>query len=159
MVMLKKVEQAQQTWGGNNEVIDQWLESRQELLIEYCKIAGLPPFAAAKGQLPSAKDIQLFCQSLVDYISAGHFKIYDMVMSHWDTIGFTPTQDISKIYADITLITDPLLNFNDRYVAASQDNLENFDIEISHIGQLLEERFSLEDSLLGLIAPSLPKNK
>ncbi len=39
--MLNRLEKTQQQWGGYSDVIDYWLTLRQELLVEYCKVAGL----------------------------------------------------------------------------------------------------------------------
>ncbi len=154
--MLSKFEQVQQQWGGTSDVIDHWLVSRQQLLIDYCKLAGLPPFESNIRQLPTSSQLQLFCQQVVDYISAGHFKIYDMVMEKWNTAGYSPTEDISLLYASITQTTDPILNFTDRYSDIAEENtLTDLDQDLSSIGELLELRFGLEDSLIELISESL----
>ncbi|MGF1871114.1 sigma D regulator [Photobacterium indicum] len=154
--MLSKFEQVQQQWGGTSDVIDHWLVSRQQLLIDYCKLAGLPPFESNTRQLPTSTQLQLFCQQVVDYISAGHFKIYDMVMEKWNTAGYSPTEDISRLYASITQTTDPILNFTDRYSdIAEESTLTDLDQDLSSIGELLELRFGLEDSLIELISESL----
>ncbi|MGF1804454.1 Rsd/AlgQ family anti-sigma factor, partial [Aliivibrio sifiae] len=76
--MLTKLNQFQEQWGGNNDVIDHWLSTRQDLLVEYCKLAGLPPFDTSTFSLPPFFAIQSFTQHLIDYISEGHFKIYNM---------------------------------------------------------------------------------
>ncbi|MGF1757583.1 sigma D regulator [Photobacterium sagamiensis] len=154
--MLSKFEQVQQQWGGTSDVIDHWLMSRQQLLIDYCKLAGLPPFENNSRQLPTSSQLQLFCQQVVDYISAGHFKIYDMVMDKWKTTGYSPTKEISQLYANITQTTDPILNFTDRYCAIDDnDTLADLDRDLSGIGELLELRFELEDTLIELISESL----
>lgn len=154
--MLSKFEQVQQQWGGTSDVIDHWLVSRQQLLIDYCKLAGLPPFKKNTRQLPTSSQLQLFCQQVVDYISAGHFKIYDMVMEKWNTAGYSPTEEISRLYATITQTTDPILNFTDRYSDIAEENtLTDLDKDLSSIGELLELRFGLEDSLIELISESL----
>lgn len=154
--MLSKFEQVQQQWGGTSDVIDHWLMSRQQLLIDYCKLAGLPPFENNVRQLPTSSQLQLFCQQVVDYISAGHFKIYDKVMDKWKITGYSPTDDISRLYANITKTTDPILNFTDRYCAINDnDTLADLDQELSGIGELMELRFELEDNLIELISDSL----
>ncbi|KMV29539.1 Rsd/AlgQ family anti-sigma factor [Photobacterium swingsii] len=154
--MLSKFEQVQQQWGGTSDVIDHWLMSRQQLLIDYCKLAGLPPFESSKNQLPEASQLQLFSQQLVDYISAGHFKIYDMVMARWNDTGYSPTEDISQLYVRITQTTDPLLNFADRYCDADEaTTMDSFDQHLSAVGELIEQRFALEDKLIELISESL----
>ncbi|WP_413113824.1 sigma D regulator [Thaumasiovibrio sp. DFM-14] len=154
--MLSKFEQVQKKWGGNSDVIDQWLLNRQQLLTDYCKLAGLPPYDKQSRQLPSSAQLQLFCQQLIDYISTGHFKIYNMVMERWNSTGFNATAEMTAAYERIMETTDPLLNFNDRYGAVSEDDtLTDFDHDLSDIGELLEIRFELEDQLIQLINDSL----
>ncbi|MGF1752995.1 sigma D regulator [Vibrio makurazakiensis] len=159
MVMLNKFKQTQEQWGGSNEVIDHWLETRQSLIVEYCKLAALQPCStktATVTELPSPAELQGFCQHLVDYISEGHFKIYDMVMDKWQSTGFKVTEEINQTYGHIVLTTEPLLNFTDSYAAiADNDELESFDSDLSLIGEIIEARFEVEDQLIQQIADSL----
>lgn len=91
--MLKKFQQVQEEWGGSSEVIDHWLEKRQALLVEYVKLASLQPAISSNvTTLPTQEELQKFSQHLVDYISEGHFKIYDMVMEKWAATGFQTTE-------------------------------------------------------------------
>ena len=153
--MLSKFEQVKKEWGGHNDVIDQWLMMRQQLLIDYCKLIGITPNDENR-HLPTAPKLCLFSEDLVDYISAGHFKIYDNVMARWHQTGFSPTEEMSALYAKIALTTEPLLNFNDHYGAINDhDPLETLDNDLSRIGELMESRFALEDKLIELISDSL----
>ncbi len=156
--MLKKFKTTQEQWGGSSDVIDHWLNKRQQLIVEYCKLAALQPCAtkAAVTELPSPDELKFFCEELVDYISEGHFKIYDMVMNKWQATGFHATDEINQTYAEIVETTDPLLNFNDRYADVSEDDdMETLDDDLSEVGELLESRFETEDQLIQLIADSL----
>ncbi|MGC9423409.1 MULTISPECIES: sigma D regulator [Vibrio] len=156
--MLKKLKKTQEQWGGSSDVIDHWLDKRQQLLVEYCQLAVTAPLPdnQAFSELPSLQAIQYFSQELVDYISEGHFKIYDMVMNKWQATGFKATDEINQTYAQITQTNDPLLNFADRYATLSgEDDLESFDDDLSKVGEVLESRFELEDYLIQLIADSL----
>lgn len=156
--MLNKFNQVQEQWGGSNEVIDHWLETRQDLIVEFCQLAALQPSSAksAVTELPSPKELQSFCQHLIDYISEGHFKIYDMVMDRWRSTGFKATDEISSTYAKIVLTTEPLLNFNDKYAqVVKDDELSDFEQDLSKMGELIELRFEVEDHLIQLIADSL----
>ncbi|MCL9777496.1 sigma D regulator [Vibrio methylphosphonaticus] len=158
MVMLNKFKNAQEQWGGSSEVIDHWLETRQALIVEYCKLAALQPASSQSNviELPTPSDIGSFCDHLVDYISEGHFKIYDMVMDKWKATGFKTNEEIDGAYAKIVLTTEPLLEFNDKYVGLSQDNdLPGFEPDMSKVGEILELRFEVEDRLIQLIADSL----
>lgn len=155
--MLNKFKQTQEQWGGSSEVIDHWLETRQQLIVEFCKLAALQPSSKpAVTELPTPEELQSFCQHLVDYISEGHFKIYDMVMDKWRATGFEATEEIDQTYGKIVLTTEPLLNFTDKYAAVDkEDTLEDFDSDLSLIGEIIEVRFAVEDELIQLIADSL----
>ncbi|MGV2990284.1 sigma D regulator [Vibrio sp. E150_011] len=158
MVMLNKFKNAQAQWGGSSEVIDHWLETRQALIVEYCKLASLQPASAPSNviELPKPSDIGSFCDHLVDYISEGHFKIYEMVMDKWKATGFKTNEEIDGAYAKIVLTTEPLLEFNDKYVALAHDHdLPSFEPDMSKVGEILELRFEVEDTLIQLIADSL----
>ncbi|MDD1795827.1 Rsd/AlgQ family anti-sigma factor [Enterovibrio makurazakiensis] len=153
--MLNKLEKAQQQWGGYSDVIDYWLTLRQELLVEYSKVAGLS--GGNKNCLPTEQELNRFCEALVDYISAGHFKIYDMVMNRWQSTGFSSNAEIDTLYSRIVETTEPLLTFNDKYSAfvLDEDNFARFDNDISRVGEIMELRFEQEDMLIQLIADSL----
>ncbi|PCS23915.1 sigma D regulator [Candidatus Enterovibrio escicola] len=153
--MLNKPEKAQREWIGNVDVINYWLTLRQQLLVEYSKVAGL--VGDYKKHLPSEDKLNHFCGALVDYISAGHFKIYDMVMERWQSTGFTTNSDIDALYARIIETTEPLLNFDDKYSNAelNENNFAGFDNDVSTIGEIIELRFEQEDMLIQLITDSL----
>lgn len=156
--MLKKLKKTQEQWGGSSDVIDHWLNKRQVLIVAYCKLANLQPSAAKAtiAELPSPIELQVFCQDLVDYISEGHFKIYDMVMNKWHATGFHATDDINATYGDIIETNEPLLSFTDKYATIADDeDLEDLDHDLSEVGEALEQRFGIEDSLIQLIADSL----
>ncbi|MDW2372810.1 sigma D regulator, partial [Vibrio sp. 1078-1] len=126
-------------------------------IVEYCKLAALQPCSKSNVlELPSPSELQNFCQHLVDYISEGHFKIYDMVMDKWKATGFVATNEINQTYGKIVLTTEPLLNFTDKYSDVTEDDeLEDFDSDMSLIGEIIETRFEVEDHLIQLIADSL----
>lgn len=156
--MLNKLKQTQEQFGGSSDVIDHWLDTRQSLILNYWKLAALDckQQKAAITSLPTPAELQNFCQHVVDYISEGHFKIYDMVMEKWQATGFSATEEIDKTYFQIVATTEPLLNYTDKYAAVDpEDELEDFDSDLSQIGEVLEERFGLEDQLIQMIAESL----
>jgi len=157
--MLNKFKRTQEQWGGSSEVIDQWLDDRQRLLVIYCNLATNQSINSGKkniSELPSYVEIEDFCQIIVEYISTGHFKIYDMVKLKWESTGFKATNEINDTYFKIASTTDLLLNFADKYLDIKEGNdLEHFDLDLSRFGEILEERFEVEDHLIQLIASSL----
>jgi len=150
--MLSQLEVAQKQWGGSNHVIDAWLKERQELLVSYCELAGLPPYSQRESALPKAIEIKRFCQILLDYISAGHFEIFNDIVARCQTKGFLSKQKAEAIYPLINKSTDFALQFNDKYAEASQaSSMTDFDKNLSILGTLLEERFALEDQLIEIL--------
>ncbi|WP_394175718.1 sigma D regulator [Thalassotalea litorea] len=147
--MLTRLEQAQQQWGGSSNAIDNWLTERQDVLVNYCRLAGLPPFDKADRALPKSSDIQAFCQVLVDYISAGHFEVFDQIVRKCKENGPHSLALAQRVYPQIARSTDIALTFNDKYADLGEDSeLEGFDASLSALGQFLEERFDLEDQLI-----------
>lgn len=149
--MLNKVEQAKQKWGGMHDVVDAWLNERKQLLVQYCELAGLPPFEGADKALPTKERVEAFCELLMDYISAGHFELFDKIMDECHD-----AEDAKKlaedIYPKITDTTDSALTFNDYYANISDDDeMSGFDRNLAELGERMEERFELEDQLLATI--------
>lgn len=146
--MLTKLEQTQQKYGGANTVIDNWLTERQDLLVQYCKLAGLPPYENNKS-LPSDDSVNEFCQILIDYLSAGHFEIYDDIVKQCQEHGPESKALANEIYPKISETTEALVEFNDKYSdITEQSDLSNFDEDLSEMGQVLEQRLELEDELI-----------
>ena len=148
--MLTKLEQAQQRWGGSHKVIDTWLEERQELLVHYCRQVGLPPFEKTHtGKLPTQDEILKFCQVLVDYVSTGHFEIYDRVIKECTDNGCDSRALAQHLYPAVNESTDIALSFNDRYAEEMDDaKFETYAEDLSKLGAIMAERFSHEDELL-----------
>ncbi|WP_404400374.1 sigma D regulator [Idiomarina seosinensis] len=149
--MLSKGEQAQTKWGGANDSIDQWLAERQDLLINYCKMAGLPPYEQERKELPDITAIREFCGQLVDYVSSGHFEIYGQLIKAARDNGASLSMDnlMEGLFPLISDTTDIALDFNDNYgEIESVERLEQFDRNLSALGEALELRMEFEDQLL-----------
>ena len=80
--MLESCQSAQERWGGVNLLIDRWLQERQELVKAYAELQnGNQPLAVTAGSL------QQFCELLVDYVSAGHFEVYEQLTGEAKAFG------------------------------------------------------------------------
>lgn len=140
--MLSQQEELQQKWGGRSSAIDQWLQARKTLLIHYCALAK-PDNNATIAQRES--DIVEFCNLLMDYLSAGHFEIYDMLISD-DASGQRLRE---QSYPKLSRTTDFALRFQDRYaVQVSPSHTIDFTADLAELGETLETRFALEDKLI-----------
>lgn len=140
--MLGQIEKVKQRWGGHDATIDTWLHARQQLLVQYCELVGLNE---EKSALPDAGKINLFCEYLMDYLSAGHFEVYDLLVSDDDAGSRLKDQ----VYPRIAETTDHALRFNDAYTdAVSVEQAQSFDADLSQLGEVLATRFEFEDHLI-----------
>lgn len=151
--MLSRNSDAKQRWGGQDTALDRWLEERQSLLVQYCRLAGLPPYSENRGQLPALADIHLFCETLVDYVSAGHFELYDHILQAAGEHDKHAAEVAEQVYPGISETTETALAFNDRFGDADDsDPLKDFDQQLSRLGEAVELRLELEDKLLQLLS-------
>jgi regulator of sigma D len=145
--MLDSCQNAQERWGGVNLLIDRWLQERRELVMAYTAISSSP-----QAPITNEQALQRFCEILVDYVSAGHFEVYEQLTNEAKAFGDKRGLELAKqIYPRIEVITEVALAFNDRC-----DNDESHDSvplaeELQRLGQLLHERFELEDCLIEVL--------
>ena len=153
--MLTKLEQVREKWGGLSTPIDHWLTARQELLISYFRLAGLPPY---ENEQPTPQSLQAFCDSLVDYVSKGHFEIYNQLVEQAEAFSLGTQKRAKALYLRITESTESALNFNDKF-GSVHDELDDrwleLHQELSELGELMAARFAYEDKLLNLIGKQL----
>ena len=126
------------------ELIAKLQNERQEVLSLYCNFAELKPFSAndaVKSLLTQ------FSQILVDYISLGHFGVYERLLA--GTERRSRVLSVAKdIYPEFSLTTDAAISFNDKY-----DNVEKIEVfedleqDLSVLGENLAKRIDLEDKL------------
>ena len=92
-----------------------------------------------------------FSQLLVDYISLGHFGIYERLLAGNErrSAVLSLAQDI---YPELSKTTDAAIAFNDKYENSAQ-TLENGDLQqdLSILGENLALRIDLEDRLCAML--------
>jgi len=155
--MLTKLEKAEKRWGGAHDLIDQWLKNRRKLLIQSFIVAGLAPYSRSEKSLPSMAEVNEFCAQLVDYVSEGHFEVYNRVVKACEQFGESSIETANALLPLISASTDMALDFNDKYTDESDEQvLYQLDNDLSHLAEIMESRFELEDQLLELLYQRLP---
>ena len=126
------------------ELIAKLQNGRREVWSLYCKVAELKPF--------SANDIvktflTQFSQILVDYVSLGHFGVYERLLA--GTERRSRVLSVAKeLYPEFSKTTDVAISFNDKY-----DNVQKIEVfddleqDLSDLGESLAKRIDLEDRL------------
>lgn len=158
--MLNRLESLTQRVGGSNELVDQWLEARKQLLVAYCTLVGIKPNKEKHTPL-NEKALENFCHNLVDYLSAGHFHIYDRIIKRVEGAGSPKMALATQIYPKLWINTEQVMAFHDRYADTEidQDLCLAFHHSLSEIGEVLAARFALEDRLILLAAESWEQNR
>lgn len=146
MPMMKHVEAAHSRFAGRFAAVDRWLGNRKALLVQYLQLTG------SRAALPSRSAIGEFCTTLVDYVSAGHFEIYQELLQEAERNGPEAEALVAQLFPRIAASTDLALTFNDRYAEPEDDLLiERLDADLAQLGVALAERFEREDELLALL--------
>ncbi len=148
--MLENCQSLKERWGGVSKILDKWLQQRQELIVEFCTISGvhdsdsMPDRSADEG-------LRHFCEQMVDYISAGHFEVYDHLIQEAEELNDGKGMEVARrLYPKISRTTELALNFNDSCEAlvAQGEASTNLAHELSVLGETLVQRFEFEDELI-----------
>ncbi|USE36568.1 sigma D regulator [Endozoicomonas sp. SCSIO W0465] len=142
--MLEGCQTAKERWGGVSEIIDRWLNERQELIVLYCSINGMDQFD--DDNRPVASKLKELCQILVDYASAGHFEVYEHLIQEAHEHNDGGIELAHTMLPKLEQNTSRCLKFNDSCESIS--SLQKLQGAVSELGETLEERFSLEDRMI-----------
>lgn len=150
--MLNQLQSLTELVGGNNALIDQWLQARKQLLIAYYHLVGIKPNKGAYSRLDE-KALDNFHQNLVDYLSAGHFHAYERILQKASALSEHKLSQSAKIDFALQNNTQKIMDFYDGHLATSvdHDNCMAFQQALSSIGEALEEHFTLEDKMIRLV--------
>ena len=88
----------------------------------------------------------------MDYVSAGHFEVYEQLTNEAKAFNDQRGLELAKqIYPRIEAITAVALAFNDHCDNGDCRDSTSLVAELNHLGQLLHERFELEDCLIEVL--------
>ncbi len=130
---------------GTRQMVGNLLAERQEMLVAYCRLAGLEPYSPDK---LLKRQLEEFCQLLMDYTAFGHFELYRRI-SEGDERRVRVAQVARSVYSQIEEVTEKVVAFNDRYDAADHPlTLDSLPNDLSGLGERLALRLELEDRLV-----------
>lgn len=145
--MLENCKSAQERWGGVSEIIDKWLAERQTMLVDYCTLSdGVVEMDDASCGIK----LRGLCQILVDYVSAGHFEIYEQLVKEGQELNdLDGLKAASELYKVVDSTTGEILDFNDKYQEI--DDLDAIETDLSRLGEVLATRFESEDKMIEVL--------
>lgn len=146
--MLKHAENTKEHWGTVDKLVDRWLKERQELILLYCAVDGLREYTPK--DTPVTIKVQAFCDVLIDYMSAGHFEIYDELLQEAQEFDDDYLELANSVFPRIQASTQIAVDFNDKYADTSivDEQMPELAADLSELGEKLVERFDLEDQLI-----------
>ena len=145
--MLENCKSAQERWGGVSEIIDKWLAERQKMLVDYCSLSDN---VEDLDDANCGVQLRSLCQLLVDYVSAGHFEIYDQLVKEAQELNDVDgLRAAGELYKVIDSTTEFTLDFNDKYQEI--DDLDAIETDLSRLGEVLATRFESEDKMIEVL--------
>ena len=128
-----------------SHLIEELLEERAQVWKLYCCVAGVESYQSNK----SIEDqVQEFCQMLVDYISLGHFGVYQRIIDGSERRRAI-IEAAERLYPRIAQATEAALSFNDKYQELTSTKILNqLKDDLSVLGDQLATRIELEDELI-----------
>ncbi|MEX1031845.1 MAG: sigma D regulator [Cellvibrionaceae bacterium] len=146
--MLEDCKSAKERWGGVSTIIDRWLQERQDMLVRYCALSAMTSFD--EEDPARCEQIQQLCQVMMDYVSAGHFEVYDQLVREGKEFNDDAAlEKADTLYSQVESTTDAVLDFNDKY--QETDDLSSLPQDLSTIGEQLETRFAAEDGMIAVL--------
>ena len=144
--MLESCKTAQERWGGVHVIIDRWLEQRRQLIEMWVYLRDRGEFTPT-----DTPKILSVCEMLVDYVSAGHFTVYEQLAleaKEFDDDGASML--LRNLLPLIDSSTEVAIEFNDKYDTKEHCNaqLEALPFSLQALTLVMVDRFQYEDQLI-----------
>lgn len=130
-------------WHATDEMIEKWLKERQELLVLYHQLFTIHP---NESFVFEAETLTHFCEILVDYVSCGHFRVFEKMAEAHKYHGAHISLD-QNLLEKILQTTIHILDFNDKYTGQRQ-HYQDMEEDLSQLGEHLANRLDWEDELV-----------
>jgi regulator of sigma D len=142
--MVKQSCNQEELWHNIDAMLKGWLDGRKQTLELYCQLSD------HQNPTPEWEEVSEFMQVLLDYVSAGHFEIYDKLVGEARSFKDSNMKLVDILYPKIHETTQVALDFNDKYSGQQhwESQLNEFNFDVTELGKQLAIRAELEDSLI-----------
>ncbi len=133
---------------GTQDIIEKLLAGRQEVLVMFCKLAGME---AQHEHDDEERILQRFCELLVDYSAFAHFEIYERIIDGRERR--SAVVDVAReVYPRIAEATEVAVGFNDKYDANDHElDLQGLADDLGRLGEELAVRIEMEDRIVAAL--------
>ncbi len=143
-VMQSSVERRQ----FNQHLVTELQEERHQVWSLYCKVAEQKPFSSFS---KTQSLLTRFSQLLIDYVSLGHFGVYERLLSGTERRDGVLTT-AKNLYPQFSQTTEFVIFFNDKYDDNKHKlNVNELEADLSILGEQLAKRIDIEDKLCHLV--------
>lgn len=99
--------------------------------------------------------LESLCEGLMDYVSVGHFKVYEKLLQPGKHLSQDKLELLRTIYHNIESSTDQALSFNDKYddrpCLLDKHSATNLPGDLYKLNKSLAMRFVLEEQLVEIL--------
>lgn len=143
--MVNNSSDPKQQFEAVEELLTRWLKERRAVLGKYTEIVVMLDSLPDDDSVATRQ--QVFCDLLVDYVSAGHFEVFHKLLNEAESFGDGSGALAEKIMPAIGDTTEFILAYEEKYSATNghQNKLKR---DLAALGELLESRFTMEDQLI-----------
>ncbi len=135
---------------GTRETVEKLLEERQQLLLMFCKVAGMRPLVDGEED-DREQLLQRFCEILVDYSAFAHFEIYERIIDGRERRSRV-VEVAREVYPRIAEASEVAVEFNDKYDASDHTlDLHALDKDLNKLGEELAVRAEMEDRIIAAL--------
>ncbi|MEM8560739.1 MAG: Rsd/AlgQ family anti-sigma factor [Pseudomonadota bacterium] len=142
---MQKADNPNQQFAAVEDLLTRWLRERRKLLSQYTQIAVAVDTPLAPSTLMNYQ--KALCGLLVDYVSAGHFEVFNQLLNEAETFADGSGEIAKAVIPAIGDTTEVILAYEEKY-GRGDDYPETIQRDLSSLGEVLESRFVLEDKLI-----------
>ncbi len=132
----------------SQQLVDELQAERKQLWALFCQIAEMKPFDKPEEIAPV---LMQFSEILVDYVSLGHFGLFERALSGNERRSRIMDM-VNHVYPSYSQTTDSVIAFNDLYDDAKKiRELNDLEEKLSQLGEELAKRMELEDKVCAVL--------
>lgn len=149
--MLSRSKRTREGWHKVDDMVRRWMQQRIQLTQDFEAVVS--PSSDICNNQELSVCIRRFCQTLVDYVSAGHFEVYNELISEAREFNDGSLGTGIDLCRAIEQSTDLAVEFNDRFeqLEHSRSLLAELPEALGNLGKTLNSRFELEDHLIAAV--------
>lgn len=149
--MLNRSKRTKEGWLLVDDMVKRWMQQRVQLTQDFEGI--VTPIRSEEPVETLSTRINRFCQTLVDYVSAGHFEIYNELITEAREFNDGSLGTGIDLCKSIEQSTDLAIEFNDKFELDGHEAalLAQLPKHLVELGSVLNLRFELEDRLISAV--------